>query len=70
MLDMYPEDYYMLLKLFFNDPLKGVFILIGFIILIYLLHLADKQQEKRKQQEELQKSLAQSISEKEKHYED
>ena len=67
---MYPEDYYMLLKLFFNDPLKGVFILIGFIILIYLLHLADKQQEKRKQQEELQKSLAQSISEKEKHYED
>lgn len=67
---MYLEDYYMLLKLFFNDPLKGVFILIGFIILIYLLHLADKQQEKRKQQEELQKSLAQSISEKEKHYED
>lgn len=67
---MYPEDYYMLLKLFFNDPLMGVFILIGLIILIYQLHLADKQQEKRKQQEELQKSLTQLINEKEKHNED
>lgn len=45
---LYSTDYYLLLQECINHPIKSTLSLIGFGIVLYLLHLLDKRIEERK----------------------